>query len=329
MKLSLKKNTLLFTTVALSYLLLMPSVYAQDDSAVQSPNLLPDVSIDAPLDNSSLSSPSVQESSDVRPSEGSAASPAQSPGRNLLVEEQRVPQLPEDDTIFYDAEALVPEGELARQAPRRVDPRVEPASKLVIVRQAAPSNSDQAKLVAASRALTLGRYSSALEIYNEMYARNSRDPNVLMGRAVALQKLGLLEEAVTAYERVLEANPRNVEARTNMLGLIAERYPAVALQQLRDLRQESPDSAGIVAQIAIAEAKLGNYDSAIRYMGVAASLEPKNANHYFNMAIMADRAGAVREAVKYYEMSLETDSIYGGGRSIPRDTVYTRLAQLR
>jgi len=58
-------------------------------------------------------------------------------------------------------------------------------------------------------------------------------------------------------------------------------------------------------------------------------MEPNNANHYFNMGIIADQAGATREAVQYYELALETDTIHGGGRTIPRDQVYTRLAQIR
>lgn len=234
-----------------------------------------------------------------------------------------------EDDVFYDADSLVPEGQLARTAPRKMNPRVEPASKYIIVKKNAEAGSRHAQLVAASRAMKLGRHSSALEIYNELYRKNNRDPNILMGRAVALQKLGLLEESIAAYEELLAIRPKNLEARVNMLGLIGEQFPAVALRQLADLRQNNPNHVGLVAQMAITEARVGNFDSAIRYMGVAASLEPNNANHFYNMAVMADQAGAKREAVRYYEEALEVDTIYGGGRSVPREAIYTRLAQIR
>lgn len=234
-----------------------------------------------------------------------------------------------DDDVFYDADSLVPEGQLARRAPRNVNPRNEPATKLIIVKKNAGSDSRQAQLVAASRAIKLGRYSSALEIYNELYRKNKRDPNILMGRAISLQKLGLIEESIVAYEELLDLRPNNVEARVNMLGLIGEQFPAVALRQLKDLRERNPDNVGLVAQLAITEARIGNFDSAMRYMGVATSMEPNNANHYYNLAIIADQAGARREAVKYYEEALEVDTIYGGGRSVPREVIYTRLAQIR
>lgn len=234
-----------------------------------------------------------------------------------------------DDDVFYDADSLVPEGQLARKAPRNVNPRNEPATKLIIVKKDARADSRQAQLVAASRAIKLGRYSSALEIYNELYRKNKRDPNILMGRAMALQKLGLAEEAIVAYEELLDLRPNNIEARVNMLGLIGEQFPAVALRQLKDLRERNPNDVALVAQLAITEARIGNFDSAMRYMGVATSMEPNNANHYYNLAIIADQAGARREAVKYYEEALEVDTIYGGGRSVPREVIYTRLAQIR
>lgn len=309
------------------------------DTAPQTQNLLPEVEAVAPTD-AGLNIPSEQQPvADIsQPAGQNAVIPLGEPQDGavqaettpVMVGETPVQTLPpESPDVFYDAEALVPEGELSRSSPRSVDPAVEPASRMIIVRKNAEPDSQQARLVSAERALKLGRYSSALEIYNELYSSNKRDPNILMGRAIALQKLGLTDEAVVAYERILEVLPNNIDAQVSMLGIVAEQYPAVALQQLKDLRERNPDNVAVAAQMGVTEARLGNYDSAMRYMGVAASMEPKNANHYYNLAIIADKAGLKGDAVKYYELSLETDSIYGGGRTIPREAVYTRLAQLR
>ncbi|MAE51049.1 MAG: hypothetical protein CMH27_04500 [Micavibrio sp.] len=235
----------------------------------------------------------------------------------------------DDDDVFYDAEALVPEGELGKKSHRALDPVTEPASRMIIVRKNAAGDTRHARLVSAERALKLGRDSSALEIYNELYKKNKRNKQVLMGRAIALQKLGLIEEAILAYEELLEVQPGNIEARANMLGLMATRYPAVAVRQLKDLRANNPDNVALVAQLGIAEAQMGNLDSAMRYMGVAASMEPNNASHYYNLAIIADQSGAKKDAVRYYEQALEVDSIYGGNRTVPREAIYTRLAKLR
>ena len=84
-----------------------------------------------------------------------------------------------------------------------------------------------------------------------------------------------------------------------------------------------------MAQAAFIHAKIQNFPDAIRLLGMAASLEPRNAGHLYNMAIIADQAGSSDEAIKYYEKALETDALYGSSKSIPRDAVYERLAQLR
>lgn len=245
-----------------------------------------------------------------------------------------IPSLPVeedvDENLFFDAEALVPTGEMGlKGGPRKVSPRLEPASKFIVVRKNYSSKSSQAQLVSAERAMSLGRYQAALDMYEALYAKNKRDPNILIGRATAYQHVGNAEAAIQAYEELLELRPNNVEAQINMLGLMGQRYPAVALRRLMDLREENPGHVGVAAQIAVVQAELGRYEDAIKYLGIAAGMEPRNAGHIFNMAVIADRAGSTDQAVRYYEEALEIDTIYGGGRTIPRDSVFERLAQLR
>lgn len=235
-----------------------------------------------------------------------------------------------DENLFFDAEALVPEGELARKgAPSKVDPSLNPGSRLVVATKDYNPNSREARLVSAERAMKLGRFESALEIYEGLYTKNKRDPNILLGRAVALQSLGRDDEAIRAYEELLNIRPDNLDAQINMSGLIGRLYPAVALQKLHDVYRKNPGNTAVVAQIAVVEAKLGRYEEAIKFLGTAASMEPQNASHVFNMAVIADRAGDKKSAVRYYEDALELDTLYGAGRSIPRESIFARLAELR
>lgn len=239
------------------------------------------------------------------------------------------PSIPED--VFFDAnEVVVPQTEMGKKgAPRIVDPRKETASKIVVVRGGAAAGTKKAQLVAAERAVKLGRFDSALMLYDTLYVTNKHDPNVVLGRAIALQKLGHIDEAIAAYDELLAIRPDSVEAQTNMLGLMAEKYPAVALHRLKELLEKNPNNVGLIAQQAFIFASMEKYQEAIRYLGMASSIEPENASHIFNMAIIAERAGAKKDAVKFYEQALEMDSLYGSGKSIPRDQAYERLARLR
>ncbi|MCK5374743.1 MAG: tetratricopeptide repeat protein [Alphaproteobacteria bacterium] len=234
-----------------------------------------------------------------------------------------------NNQMFFDAEDLVPQGEMARGGPNPVNPVLQPASKLVIVKKNYEPDTKEAHLVSAERAMALGRYDSALSLFDVLYEKNKKDPRVLMGRAVVLQKLGWFEEAMGMYEELSEVAPDNLEVKINMLGLLSTRFPSIALRQLLDLHVDHKSNVGLTAQIAVCYASLGETQDAIKYLGVAASMEPANANHVFNMAVIADKAGDKKQAISYYEKALEIDTINGGGRSIPREVVYERLAQLR
>lgn len=234
-----------------------------------------------------------------------------------------------DSQDFFDAEDLVPQGQMTNAAPRKVDPSLEPGSSLLIVRQSHGPDSYAARLVSAERAMKLGRYDSALLILDSLYDKNRRDSRVLMYRAVAFQHLGRFEEAMKAYEATSEIEPDNINVKINMLGLLGTKYPSVALRKLLDLRSEHESNVGIVAQIAVLQAQLGDFKAGLEYLGMAASMEPSSATHVFNMAVIADRAGDVSQAITYYEKALELDTLYGASKTIPRDSVYERLAQIR
>jgi Flp pilus assembly protein TadD len=191
------------------------------------------------------------------------------------------------------------------------------------------SKSTRAEVVAAQRAIANGRYESALEMFNGLYKKYPKDKHILMGRAEAYQRLAMDNEALMAYEKLLDVQPNNVDAKINMQGIIGNRYPDVALRQLLALRQKHSDHVGLVAQIAVMQAKLGQYQDAISYLGIAASLEPYNPSHVFNMAVVADKAGSKAEAIAFYEQALEIDTVNGKRGAIPRETIFARLASLR
>lgn len=270
------------------------------------------------------------------PMSGTAAPPpsATISGREAAtgVTENRVvaPAPAVENDVYYDSAPGVPTGPLSNTVgPRKVDPTMEPASTMVIVQKDYGSGEQEAMVVAAGRALDLGRYESALEMYDTLYKKNKSDIRILMGRAVAQQNVGYRELAIQSYEEVLKADPKNADAVINMMGILRDEYPSVALRRLLDLKERHPGNSGLLAQIGMTYAALGQTQDAVRSLNMAASMEPRNATHLYNLAILFDRAGDASNAMKYYEQALETDAVYGAGRSIPRDQVYDRLSTLR
>lgn len=251
--------------------------------------------------------------------------------------DSRVSKIPQPDNVsdapdvYYDSSLNVPTGPLSETVgPRKVDPVKEPGSKLVIARKNNDATDAEAQVVAANRALDLGRYESALEIFQQLARKNNRDPRILMGLAIAQQKTGMNEQAIMTYETLLDIMPENVDAVINLAGLIQEQYPEVALRRLIDLSEKFPSNGGIAAQMGMIYAQAGDYQKALTMLGKAASLQPQNAGHFYNMAIVVERMGSNRQqAINYYERALEIDAVYGNGRSVPREVIYDRLAKLR
>lgn len=234
---------------------------------------------------------------------------------------------------YYDGNALVPDARLQKSGvtgPRKVDPLFEPGQRFVVVQPGPGASSRDAQFVAATRALNLGRYAAAMEMFESLYKKNHRDPRVLMGLAVSQQGAGFVESAARTYEDLLRIEPNNADALINLMGLMRNQYPSVTLQNLKDLRGKYPNNPGIPAQIAMVSADLKNYDEAVQYLEVAASMEPQNPKHIYNMAIVTDHKGDAKRAVQLYERALELDSAYGrNAGALPRDEIYDRLATLR
>ena len=234
---------------------------------------------------------------------------------------------------YYDSNAIVPDSELARSGatgPRKVDPAVEPGQTFVVVEPGAKATSFEGQYVAATRALKLGRYAAAMEMFEKLYKRNHKDARILMGLAVAQQGAGFTESAARTYEDLLKVQPNNADAIVNLMGIMRTQYPSVTLKKLMELRNKYPNNPGIPAQIALVNAELENYDDAIRFFEVAASMEPRNSSHVYNMAIVTDKKGDPSSAIKLYEQALQLDATYGDtASSLPREQIYDRLVVLR
>ncbi len=231
---------------------------------------------------------------------------------------------------YYDSSAGIPSGKVGATAgPRKVDPNIEPGQKFVVVSGVRNANDSESMIVAAGRALKLGRYDAALDMYDTLYAKNKRDPRILMGRAVAQQNLGKDDAAISSYRELLDLDPDATDALANMLGLLKKQEPATALQRMMDMAKRYPTNAGLAAQIGIAQGEMGNYAEAVRYLNMAATLDPSNPQHPFNMAVLADRQGDTANAIKFYEQALQANAINGDHSSVPKEVIYDRLSTLR
>lgn len=199
----------------------------------------------------------------------------------------------------------------------------------LVVRKDHASGDLDTRLKVARIALMNKRFSAAVQLFNELQADYPRDERVTMGRALSLQQMGRRVEALAAYEEILTANPKNLEALTNMLGILKATEPALAAEKLEELRTVYPYNADIVAQLGVSHASLKNYEAAMQYLDMAEALEPGNAYVYYNKAVLYDRLGQQNMATTMYRRILQMHAEGRLSDPLPLDAIRNRLSSMR
>lgn len=201
--------------------------------------------------------------------------------------------------------------------------------KYLVVQKDHKAGEIDTRLTGARLALSQGRTQAALQIFNELYADYPRDKRVMMGRAVSFQKLGQTGEALAAYEDILNRDPKNLDALTNMLGLLKKENPGLAVEKLLELREAYPFNADITAQLGVAYAGSGEYEEALRYLEMADALKPGSAFVLYNKGVLFDKMGRTAEAGAIYRQIVRMAADGYLDQGLPVDAIKRRLAVMR
>jgi tetratricopeptide (TPR) repeat protein len=202
-------------------------------------------------------------------------------------------------------------------------------ASLEMVSVRVPSGKARDELDAAYAALMRGQYETALRLYQSALAGDPRNAAAMLGKGSALHKLRRHAEARDLYDKVLELDPGNREALTNLLALFGAESPRDAIQQLIRLMRDNPSFSPIPAQIAQLYAQTEDLTAAIRYQGMAISLSPENLLYRLNLAVLQDRAGMPGEALASYEAVLASLGEDKGGLPVPEAQIRERVKYLR
>lgn len=233
-------------------------------------------------------------------------------GLEKFVEEQVAREALSGLAPPVNIDRTAPAGNIGQRAP------VEITDDTAIVRE---------RYESAALMLERGQPQEALFIYDQLLRNDPKDRLALLGRAASLQKLDRTLMAVSAYEDVLAAFPGDEWALVNLLGLVSAQEPQRALAQLERLRRLNPKAALLPAQIGMIQMAQGNFEMAARNLDRAMTLDPNNAKYVFNLAVLYDKWGQPKTALRYYRQCLEMASQNPDGQ-IPLETVRSRMAFL-
>jgi Flp pilus assembly protein TadD len=200
--------------------------------------------------------------------------------------------------------------------------------KYLVVKKEQNADAFSTRLLAARTALAQDRLGAAFELFNELYAKYPKDKSVLIGRAVAMQKLGQNAEALVAYEEALNNDPKNLEALTNMLGILNTQDRSSAIERLSQLQGVYPFNADISAQLGMVYGAAGEYEKALKYLDMADAMKPGNPDILYNRAVAYDRMGKTQQAAGLYHQIVLLSGDIPLDAGFPIEAVKKRLADI-
>jgi tetratricopeptide (TPR) repeat protein len=129
-------------------------------------------------------------------------------------------------------------------------------------------------------------------------------------RGLALEETGApVEDALAAYRKAIEANPRASGALVN-LGTIAFRQRKLkeAAEYYTRAIQADPEYALAHFNFGNLNDEQGNFPAARQHYLEAIRLNPRYADAYFNLALVCERNNELLQAIGYWQTYLKLDS---------------------
>ncbi len=160
-------------------------------------------------------------------------------------------------------------------------------------------------------------------MYLEVIAKDSRNIDALLGLAAIAQLQGEDRSATQFYLRALTVDPRNAVAHAGMSALSKDENSE---SRLKNLLSEQSDSAALhfaLGNIYSGQSRWGEAQSA--YFN-AYTLDSKNADLAFNLAVSLDHLGQNSLAVQYYRVALQLDSA-GGNQAHSSSLDHAKISQ--
>lgn len=171
-----------------------------------------------------------------------------------------------------------------------------------------------------------GKLDDAQQMYLEVMAKDAQNTDALLGLAAIAQHRGEDVSAMQYYMRVLSLDPRNDVANA---GISTLNMTENSESRLKNLLREQRNSAALhfaLGNIYASQSRWGEAQSA--YLE-AYSLDSKNPQLAFNLAVSLDHLGQSKLAAQYYQRALQLDTVGGNQpRGLDQAQISRRVKEL-
>lgn len=122
----------------------------------------------------------------------------------------------------------------------------------------------------------------------------------------------LVEKAIANYEKVLEINPDNLNAKTDLGTCYVEgtAQPMKGIMMLREVVQKDPNHEMAQYNLGMLSVKSGQMDKAIERFKTVLKINPNRSEMYFYIGQIYQQQGKDAEALKEYKLFMKESKDY-------------------
>jgi choline-sulfatase len=164
---------------------------------------------------------------------------------------------------------------------------------------------DEDAVVLGDNLRLAGHLKEATEVLERTSRENPRFAQPWLSLAAVFVQEKKVDEAVTAFRKVLEIDPDHTEALRGLgdLALVQGDLEAAAKSYER-VRQLDPSDVGVISKLGVVRMRTGHPDEAIALFRKAVEGDPKSAEALLYLAGALASRGRPAEAVPYFERAL-------------------------
>ena len=136
-------------------------------------------------------------------------------------------------------------------------------------------------------------------IFEKAQAKVEQDPGIAEG--TRFFQAGQFEEAIAAFQRVIDRSPDNVDANYGLaLSLLRTGQLDEAIGYLEKVKELKPDLLEVYLGLGESYFKKGQNDRALSHFDKALKLQPGNAEAYYNIGIIYYKNNETEKAIQNF-----------------------------
>lgn len=172
-----------------------------------------------------------------------------------------------------------------------------------------------------------GNLTGAKAAYERLLQAEPRNVEALHGLAAIALSERRIDDAEASYLRILEADPRDAAATAGLVGLRSQGDPIAGESRIKSLLAAQPNTSVLHFALGNLHARQDRWSEAQQAYFKAMRTDPDNPDYLFNLAVSLDQLHQPRLAAHYYRQALMAAENQPAG--FERTQVANRLRDLQ